>query len=333
MPSSVDFRAIPTIHDIRAAAERLSPYIVTTPLLESPALNERIGGRLLIKAECLQRTGSFKFRGALNRLMMISEKDRDRGVVAFSSGNHAQGVAAAAQLLGVPAVIVMPADAPQLKINNTRGYGAEVRLYDRDKDDRLAIALTYSNERGMTFVPPFDDAGVIAGQGTAGLELAAQARAIGANIDAVSICCGGGGLASGVAIAVHESFPNAMFHTAEPAGFDDAARSLAAGRIESNSRSSGSICDALLSQRLGDITFPALRNLGASGLTATDDEARDAMIAAFIHLKLVLEPGGAIALATLLNRRIDTRGKTLVAIASGGNVDPALYIETLRKAA
>jgi threonine dehydratase len=333
MPSSIDFSTIPSIDDVRAAAERLAPHIVTTPLLESPALNARIGGRLLIKAECLQRTGSFKFRGALNRLMMIPEAERKRGVVAFSSGNHAQGVAAAAQLLGAPAAIIMPADAPLMKINNTKGYGAEVRLYDRDKEDRLAIALTYSRDRGMTLVPPFDDAGVIAGQGTAGLELARQARAMGAEIDAVSICCSGGGLAAGVAIAVHDSFPNAKFHTAEPAGFEDGARSFAAGRIESNAKTSGSICDALLSRCLGDITFPALRNLGATGLVATDDEAREAMIAAFVHLKLVLEPGGAIALATLLNGRIDTKGKTVVAIASGGNVDPALYIETLGRAA
>ncbi len=333
MSALLDFNAIPTIADIHAAADRLAPYITTTPLLESPALNARIGGRLLVKAECLQRTGSFKFRGALNRLLLIPESERSKGVVAFSSGNHAQGVAAAAQILALPAVIVMPSDAPQMKINNTRGYGAEVRLYDRDKDDRMAIALSYCQDRGMTLVKPFDDAGVISGQGTAGLELAAQARAVGARIDAVSICCGGGGLAAGIAIAVHDSFPDARFHTAEPAGFDDGARSFSSGRIESNDKTSGSICDALLSPHLGDITFPALRNLGTTGLVATDDEARDAMIAAFTHLKLVLEPGGAIALATLLNRRIDTEGKTVVAIASGGNVDPALYIDTLRRAA
>jgi len=242
-------------------------------------------------------------------------------------------VAAAAQLLGVPAVIIMPSDAPAMKIDNTRGYGAEVRLYDRDGESREEIAKAYSRDRGMTLVKPFDDSGVIAGQGTAGLELAAQARAMGASIDAVSICCSGGGMAAGIAIAVHDSFPEARFHTAEPAGFDDAARSFAADRIETNPRTSGSICDALMAQRLGDITFPALRGLGTTGLVATDDEARDAMIAAFTHLKLVLEPGGAIALATLLNRRIDTRGKTVVAIASGGNVDPQLYIETLRRAA
>ncbi len=333
MTSSTDFNAIPTIADIHAAAARLAPYIATTPLLESPALNARIGGRLLVKAECLQRTGSFKFRGAMNRLLMIPEDVRARGVVAFSSGNHAQGVAAAAQLLGVPAAIIMPSDAPEMKINNTRGYGAEVRLYDRDGESREAIAAAYSRDKGMTLVKPFDDAGVISGQGTAGLELAAQARAMGADIDAVSICCSGGGLAAGIAIAVHDAFPKARFHTAEPAGFDDAARSFADGAISSNLKTSGSICDALMAVRLGDITFPALSQLGATGLVATDDEARDAMIAAFIHLKIVLEPGGAIALATLLNGRIDTKGKTVVAIASGGNVDPALYVDTLRRAA
>jgi threonine dehydratase len=330
--SPIDFDRAPSLAHIAEARARLAGHIVTTPLLESPTLSQRIGGRLLVKAECLQRTGSFKFRGALNRLLLIPPADRARGVVAYSSGNHAQGVAAAARLLGVPAVIVMPTDAPALKIANTRDHGAEVVLYDRVKENREEIGAGLARERGLTLVKPFDDAGVIAGQGTAGLEIAEQAAALGLGVDTVAVCCSGGGLASGIAIAVTASFPAARVYTAEPAGFDDAARSMASGRIERNERMAGSICDALMSPSPGDVTFPVMRAKMAGGLVATDDEARHAMREAFTHLKLVLEPGGAVALAAILAGRVETAGKTVVAVASGGNVDPALYADTLKAA-
>ncbi|TAD92007.1 MAG: threonine/serine dehydratase [Alphaproteobacteria bacterium] len=329
MAESFDPTTAPTLADIHAAAERLAGVAVTTPVLSSPVLDARLGGRLLVKAEPLQRTGSFKFRGAYNRIALIPEADRARGVVAFSSGNHAQGVAAAAQMFGIPAVIIMPADAPQLKIANTRSYGADVILYDRATADpsqtREAIGARLAAERGLTLVRPYDDAGVIAGQGTVGLELAAQAQAMGLTIDAVVICCSGGGLAAGVAMAVTASMPMAEVWTAEPVGFDDMARSLATGERVANDLRSGSLQDSLMAVMPGEITFPLLTGRQARGAVVSDAEAQAAMRDAFFHLKLVVEPGGAAALAAALSGKVPTAGRTVAVIASGGNVDVATY--------
>jgi len=315
----------PDIEDIRTAAQRLDGRAVLTPLLESPLLNARLGGRLLVKAETLQRTGSFKFRGAYNTLAQLDAAQRRGGVVAYSSGNHAQGVAAAAQLLGMPAVIVMPADAPAIKVANTSGYGAEVVLYDRYRESREEIGRRIAAERGATLVPPFDDPRVIAGQGTAGLEIAAQAKALGARLDAVIIPCSGGGLAAGCALALSAECPDVAVYAAEPEGFDDMRRSLAAGARVANDPGARSICDALLVAMPGELTFPINRRLLAGGFAVSDDEVLDAMATAFGELKLVVEPGGAAALAAALSGKIDVKQRNVAVIASGGNVDPAIF--------
>jgi threonine dehydratase len=315
----------PTFADVEAAAARLAGWAVVTPLLEFPALDEQLGGRILIKPEILQRTGSFKFRGAYNKISQLPEAKRPAGVVAYSSGNHAQGVAAAARLLGVPATIVMPADAPAIKIENTRSYGAEVLLYDRYREAREEVAAGLVAERGATLVRPYDDPDIIAGQGTCGLEIARQAAALGQRLDALLVCCGGGGLTAGSALALTELSPGTAIHTVEPVGFDDTARSLAAGRRVVNDPGPSSICDALLAPTPGELTFMINRGLVAGGLAVTDDETRAAMAYAFRHLKLVVEPGGAVALAAVLSGKIEARGKTLALTLSGGNVDPEFF--------
>ena len=319
----------PNFADVAAAAERLAGHAVATPLLSSPALDRRVGGRVLLKAETLQRTGSFKFRGAFNRISQIPEAERGAGVVTYSSGNHAQGVAAAAALLGVPATIVMPEDAPAIKLANTRGYGAEVVLYDRFTENREALAVALAAERGATLVRPYDDPGVIAGQGTCGLEIARQAAARGLEIDALLVCCGGGGLTAGCALALAELSPKTRIYTVEPAGFDDTRRSLAAGARVGNDPAARSFCDALLAPTPGELTFPINRRLVAGGFAVSDDEVRAAMGYGFRTLKLVLEPGGAVALAALLAGRLETHGKTVALTLSGGNVDPETYREML----
>ncbi|MCH9019326.1 MAG: threonine/serine dehydratase [Proteobacteria bacterium] len=324
---------LPTFADVEDAAERLRGRAVMTPLLESPLLNERIGGRVLVKAETLQRTGSFKFRGAYNRISRLSPAERKRGVVAYSSGNHAQGVAAAARLVGALAVIVMPADAPRIKIDGTRALGAEVVLYDRGREVREAVGERIAKERGLTMVPPYDDPRVIAGQGTAGLELAAQAEAADAELDAVLSPCGGGGLIAGCALALSQRSPDTAVYAVEPEDFDDTTRSLAAGERREVRPGAYSFCDALLSPTPGKLTFAINRRLLAGGLVVSDDEVARAMRAAFLHLKLVLEPGGATALAALLAGGYDGRGKTVAVIASGGNVDPQTFAAALERAA
>jgi threonine dehydratase len=320
---------MPTFADVEAAAARLRGVARRTPLLESDALNELAGGRLLLKAECLQRTGAFKLRGAYNAVSRLD----GRAVVAYSSGNHAQGVAAAARLLGVPATIVMPADAPAIKIESTRALGAEVRLYDRQREVREEIGAEIATRTGAALVRPYDDPQVIAGQGTAGLEIAEQALELGARPDAALIPCGGGGLAAGCALALVERFPGIEIHGAEPAGFDDTRRSLAAGERLANPAGSASICDALLAPMPGELTFRINRELLAGGIAVTDAEVRRAMALAFRHLKLVVEPGGAVALAAALSGRFDTGGRTVAVMLSGGNVDPALFAGVLRAAA
>ena len=319
----------PDFAAITAAAQRLAGFAVTTPLLESPKLNHIAGGRVLIKAECLQRTGSFKFRGAWNRISQLERTSHPGGVVAFSSGNHAQGVAASAALTGLPALIVMPADTPEIKKASTRGYGAEVVTYDRASEDREAIARRLCAERGAVLVPPYDDPHIIAGQGTAALEIARQAKERGIAIDALIICASGGGLMAGSALAMEELSPHTKLWSAEPAGHDDHARSFASGKIERNAKLTGSICDALMSIEPGKLTFPINRRRAAGGVTVTDEEALAAMAFAFEHLKLVIEPGGAVALAAALFGKIETCGKTTVVIASGGNVDPTLFTRAL----
>ena len=321
--------AEPTFADIEAAAARLAGWAVETPLLNPPGLDRKLGGRILLKAETLQRTGSFKFRGAFNRISQIPEADRTAGVVAYSSGNHAQGVAAAAALLGVPATIVMPEDAPAIKIANTRGYGAEVVLYNRRTENREALAAALAAERGATIVRPYDDPGVISGQGTCGLEIARQAAALGLEIDALLVCCGGGGLTAGCALAMAELSPKTQIYAVEPAGFDDTRRSLAGGARVVNDPAARSFCDALLVPTPGELTFPINHRLLASGFAVSDDEARAAMRYAFRTLKMVIEPGGAVALAALLAGRLDARGKTVALTLSGGNVDAETYREML----
>jgi threonine dehydratase len=316
-----DNAAHPTIADIRAAAERIAPFAVKTPLLESPFLNERMGARIFLKPEVLQRTGSFKFRGAYNRISRIDRAQFPGGVVACSSGNHAQGVAEAARLCGLPAVIVMPADAPAIKVARTRRSGAEVVFYDRYKEDRDAIALALSAERRADYVPPFDDPGVIAGQGTVGLEIAAQAKAAGVELAAVLTPASGGGLAAGIGLAMEAEMPGARVHTVEPEGFDDYARSLRSGRRERNEPGKTSICDALLVPEPGRLTFPINRERLGPGLVISDDEARAAVAFAYRELKLVVEPGGAAALAAILSGRYELAGKPVAVVLSGGNMD------------
>ncbi len=320
---------LPTAADIRAAAARLAGVAVRTPLLESPLLNERLGGRLLVKAEPLQRTGSFKFRGAYNRISQIPEADRSRGVVALSSGNHAQGVAAAAAMLGLPATVVMPADAPAIKRASTEAWGAAVVAYDRYRDDRDAIAAEIADRTGATVVKPFDDPGIIAGQGTVGLEIAEQTAALGIRPDAVLVCCGGGGLVSGTALALADALPGVPVWSVEPLAFDDTRRSLAAGRRLGNPPQARSICDALLSPMPGELTFALNRRLLAGGLAVDDDAVRRAMRTVFEMLKLVVEPGGAVAIAAVLEGRTEIRDRAVVAVASGGNVDPANFGQAL----
>ena len=317
--------SLPDIAAIRAAARRLAGEAVVTPLLESPVVNRRLGGRLLVKAEPLQRTGSFKFRGAYNTLSQLDEASRRRGVVTWSSGNHAQGVAAAARLLGMPAVIVMPADAPRPKRERTAALGAEVVLYDRARDDRQVIAREIAAERHAALVPPYDDPLVIAGQGTTGREIVEDLMAQGLVADVVAVTASGGGLIAGIALAVKARMPQTRLYTAEPEGFDDHARSFKSGRRERNPALTGTICDALMAQTPGELTFAINRTLVGGGVAVSDQEVTAAVAFAFRELKLVVEPGGAVALAALLSGKIDVKGKVAVAVLSGGNVDPELF--------
>ena len=320
---------LPTIADIREAARRIAPYAVKTPLLESPFLNDRVGARILLKAEVLQRTGSFKFRGAYNRISQIDRNACPGGVVACSSGNHAQGVAEAGRLCEVPTVIVMPSDAPAMKVARTKRSGAEVVLYDRHTEDRDAIAHAIAEQRKAIYVAPFDDAGVIAGQGTVGLEIAEQARAAGAELEAVLTCCSGGGLAAGIALAIEAESPKTGVYTVEPEDFDDYARSLKSGQRERNARGQTSICDALLMSEPGKLTFALNRDRLAGGLAVSDAEASAAVAFAFNELKLAVEPGGAVALAAILSGRYALSGKPVAVVLSGGNMDPAMLTRIL----
>jgi threonine dehydratase len=316
---------LPTAADVDAAARRLAGVALRTPLVTSPVLDAITGARVFLKAETLQRTGSFKFRGAYNRLSAIPQNERKGGVVAFSSGNHAQGVAAAAALLGMPAVIVMPSDAPAAKRERTAALGAEVVLYDRAGEDREAIARAIAAKRDATLVPPYDDPLIIAGQGTAGREIVEDLAALGLVPDVVAVTASGGGLTAGIALAVKARVPSARIVTAEPEGFDDHARSFRSGHRESNPALTGTICDALMARTPGELTFAITRALVGEGVAASDDEVAAAVAFAFRELKLVVEPGGAVALAALISGKLEITGRVAVAVLSGGNVDPQLF--------
>ena len=317
--------------DIEAAAARLDGIAVRTPLVRSHALDDAIGGTALIKPECLQITGSFKIRGAYNFLRQLDAGEAERGVVAFSSGNHAQGVAAAGRMLGIRTTIVMPEDAPRAKLDNTRRLGGEVVTYDRYTGDREAIARDIAGRRGAVVVPSYDHDDIIAGQGTVGLEIARDCEALGISPDHALVCCGGGGLIAGSATALRHVFPDLVVHTVEPEGFDDTARSLVSGKRERVAHDARSICDALQAHTPGKLTFEINRRLLGAGLVVSDDEVRAAMRFAFRHLKMVVEPGGAVALAALLSGRIDVSAQTTVVVISGGNVDLELYDEIQRE--
>jgi threonine dehydratase len=310
---------------VAEAAARLAGQAVVTPLLESERLNELIGGRVLLKAEMLQRTGSFKFRGAYNRISRLDADQRARGVVAFSSGNHAQGVAAAAALTGTSATIAMPDDAPAVKVEGTRRWGAEIVFFDRATGNREEIGERLLAKSGATLVRPYDDFFVIAGQGTVGLEIAAQCAERGVTPDAVLAPVGGGGLIAGIGLGIGD----VPLIGVEPEGFDDTARSLAAGERLSIEPGAASFCDALVVTTPGELTFALNRRRLAGGLAVADAETAKAMAQAFLHLKVVVEPGGAVALAAVLSGHYDAKGKTVVVVASGGNVDPAVFREAL----
>lgn len=320
----------PTFADIKDAAARLAGQAIMTPLIENPALNERVGGRVFLKCETLQVSGSFKFRGAYNRISRLSNDEKARGVVAYSSGNHAQGVAAAAQRIGTRALIVMPADCPAVKIEGVKHFGGEVRLYDRWTESREAIGAEIAAERGSVLVPPFDDFHVMAGQGTAGLEMVEQAKAMGVTLDAVSAPASGGGLIGGIALAMEALSPATEVFVAEPRDYDDYARSLAVGeRTTYATDPAPSFCDALMAPMPGVVTWPVGSRLLSGAVSATDAEVAEAMRFAFRWLKLVVEPGGACSLACLLNGQIKAEGRSVGIVLSGGNVDPALYARVL----
>ena len=311
--------------EIEAAAARLDGVVVRTPLLQNAELDRIADGTVLIKPECFQAIGSFKIRGAYNLLSQLTPEQAANGVVAWSSGNHAQGVALAGKLLGIHAAIVMPADAPAAKLESTRRLGGEIITYDRYSEDREVIARKVAAERGAEIVPSYEHESIIAGQGTAGLEIAQQAAELGLQVDNLLVCCGGGGLTAGCAIAMHAHFPNARIYTVEPEAFDDTARSLAAGERVANSPAARSICDALLTDRPGQLTYDIMREHITAGLTVSDAEVREAMRFAFRNLKTVVEPGGAVGLAAVLAGKADTAGKTTAIIFSGGNVDVELF--------
>jgi len=316
---------LPTAADVDAAAKMIAGVAIRTPLINSPVLDERLGARVFLKCETLQRTGSFKFRGAYNKISSIPPERKANGVVAYSSGNHAQGVAHAAALCGVAATIVMPSDAPKAKRERTAALGAEVVLYDRDTEDRAAIARDIVQKRGAVLVPPFDDPLIIAGQGTAGREICEDLEKLGVTPDMAVVGASGGGLIAGIALAMKARVPGVKFYSAEPAGFDDTMRSFASGKRERNPRMSGTICDALMTETPGVVTWEINKQLVGEGVAASDEEVGRAVAFAFRELKLVVEPGGAIGLAALLAGRLDIKGKVVVAVLSGGNVDAELF--------
>jgi threonine dehydratase len=317
---------LPSFEGVLSAADQIRGYAVRTPVIEHPALNEAVGGRVLMKAETLQVAGAFKFRGAFNRISRLNDDEKKRGVVAYSSGNHAQGVAAAARAIGTPALIVMPHDSPAVKVAGVRHFGGEVRLYDRWSESREEIGAQIAHERGSILVPPFDDRHVIEGQGTLALELLDQAQT---PIDQLLCGASGGGMLAGINLVMNEQSPTTRLYVVEPEDFDDYGRSLKAGIRTSHPDGKPSICDALMAPMPGKLTFPITQNL-AGGLTVSDAEVSQAMRFAFRWLKLVIEPGGAVSLAALLAGKIDAKNHTTAIILSGGNVDPDLFSRILQ---
>ncbi len=319
-----------SIEMIRAVYDRIGDHVVRTPLLNSPFLDEIAGRRVFVKPECLQHTGSFKYRGGRSAVSALDDETRAKGVLAFSSGNHAQGVARAAAEFGVPSVIIMPNDAPELKITNTKALGAEVVLYDRPNGaSREALGEQIQAERSMTLIKPYDEPQVIAGQGTCGLEIAEQAKAAGVEEADVLVCCGGGGFTSGIALALEAEAPGMRVRPCEPEGFDDVKRSLISGQIEINNQPSGNICDAILTPSPGEITFPILKRLSGPGIAVSEDECLRAMALIFQRLKLVAEPGGAAALAAALFHGDELDTETVICTISGGNVDAPMFERAL----
>ncbi len=314
---------------IRAAAKRLEGHARRTPILTSPFLDEIAGRRLFVKAECLQHTGSFKFRGGWSAISALTDNALKTGVIAFSSGNHAQGVALAARAHSAPAVIVMPSDAPKVKIDNTRALGAEVVLYDRARESREEIGDRLSQERGLTLVRPYDEPQVIAGQGTTGLEIAHDMNDLGVTKADVAVCCGGGGLTSGIALALAADAPGLRARPVEPEGFDDVTRSLISGKIERNEQLSGSLCDAIITPQPGDLTFPIMQAHCGPGIVVSEEECLRAVALAFDRLRIVVEPGGAAALAAALFHPEEFEGDAVIAVATGGNVDAAVFARAL----
>jgi threonine dehydratase len=320
---------LPTHDDVAAAARRIAPHVVRTPLLRHPMLDALTGGTILLKAEPLQRTGSFKFRGATNAVLQLDEAQRRAGVVTHSSGNHGQGLACAAAGNGVAATIFMPSDAPSIKVESTRGWGATITPFDRLTADRDQLAADFAARTGAALIPPFDHPHVMAGQGSVALEMIEDARAQGFVMDSLLVCTGGGGLIAGCALAAEGASPGTMVHPVEPAGWDDTARSLAAGERLANAPGGSLLCDALLSKMPGQLTFAINQPRLGAGLAVTDEEVMAAIAFAFLRLKLVVEPGGAVCLAALLAGKFDARGKVVGAVLSGGNVDPAVFARAL----
>lgn len=320
---------LPCHADILDAARRLKGHAVVTPLLRNDVLDERLGARVFVKAECLQRTGSFKFRGAYNRISRLSNAEKARGVIAYSSGNHAQGVAAAARLVGTHATILMPEDAPAAKVEGVRFWGGKVVRYDRATQSREEIGARIAAEEGRILVPPYEDRFVIAGQGTAGLELVEQLAAFGLAPDIVSAPAGGGGLIAGTGLAVKHAHPDAQIWAAEPVDFDDHRRSLEAGERVANARLTGSICDAIITPMPGELTWQLNARQLSGGVAVSDDEVLAAMAFAWRHFKIVIEPGAVVALAAVLSGKLDVAGKTVCVLATGGNVDRAMFTRAL----
>jgi len=329
MPSSRSAEAI-TFDNIQAARQRLAGFAVKTPLLENKTLNELAGKRVLVKAECLQRTGSFKFRGGWSALSALPEAVRERGILAYSSGNHAQAIALSAQLHGTTATIIMPNDAPQLKLRNTEAYGAKVVLYDRPAgEQREELGNQLAQSQGLTLIKPYDNPDVMAGQGTTGLEIAEQAAALGIDHAEVLVCCGGGGLTSGIALALEQSAPNMRVRPVEPELSDDVKRSLISGQRECNEGVPTSICDAIVTPSPGELTFPIIKRLCGQGLSVSDNQALHAMKLAMLELKLIAEPGGAVALAAAMFRQQEIESDAVICVISGGNADPAMLAKAL----
>jgi threonine dehydratase len=320
---------LPSFDDVAAARARLAGQVVRTPVLRNPLLDEMSGGTVLIKPESLQRTGSFKLRGATNALRRLDEAARRRGVVTYSSGNHGQATACAAASLGMTATVFMPSDAPRIKAESTRRWGAEIVAYDRATDDREALTTAFVEKTGAVLIPPFDHPDVIAGQGTLALELIEDAAEAGLSMDALMVCTGGGGLIAGCALAVEGASSATRVYAVEPEGWDDTGRSLAAGARVENPPGGSTLCDALLAKIPGALTFAVNQPRLAGGLTVTDAEVFAAIAFAFSQLKLVVEPGGAVCLAALLAGKLPAKGQVVGVVVSGGNVDAAVFARAL----